>query len=210
MLHVQKSRQRFKQNVGSCRPAPSANALFLSNGYFVSNATPQETLKSTKRGLLLKGTPSLQAWISTTPLHLSSESTPFVLSLPLPPQMTFSSCMSIVRMPSYTEKATLTSTSQPEWFVDTWFPQKVLHLHKSLYGLKKAPCIWYLFLCGLIIDLGFVALESDICIYIWGQLLVAVYVDDIEVVGNQKNCETFYHELANHIKVKNKAPSNAF
>jgi Reverse transcriptase (RNA-dependent DNA polymerase) len=50
---------------------------------------------------------------------------------------------------------------QPERFVDIRFPQKVLHLNKSLYDLKQAPSIWYLFLCGVIVDLGFVALESD-------------------------------------------------
>jgi Reverse transcriptase (RNA-dependent DNA polymerase) len=99
---------------------------------------------------------------------------------------------------------------QPEGFVDSNFPHKVLYLNKSLYGLKQAPHIWYLYLCGIIIDLGFVALESDPCIYIRGQLLVAVYVDDIKVVGNQQDCEAFYRELAKHIKVENQGPIKSF
>jgi hypothetical protein len=37
--------------------------------------------------------------------------------------------------------------------------------------------------------------------YIRGQLLVVVYVDDIKVIGNQKDCEAFYHELAKYVKV---------
>jgi hypothetical protein len=45
--------------------------------------------------------------------------------------------------------------TQPEGFVDERFPAKVLHLNRSLYGLKQAPHIWYLFLCGVVTDLGF-------------------------------------------------------
>jgi hypothetical protein len=57
---------------------------------------------------------------------------------------------------------------QPEGFKDKQWPHKVLYLNKSLYGLKQAPRIWYLFLCGVIINLGFITLESDPCIYIRG------------------------------------------
>jgi hypothetical protein len=99
---------------------------------------------------------------------------------------------------------------QPEGFVDPRFPHKVLYLNKSLYGLKQAPCIWYLFLCGVITDLGFIALESDPCIYVRGHLLVAVYVDDIKVVGTQNHCEAFFHELEKHVKVENKGPIKSF
>jgi len=55
--------------------------------------------------------------------------------------------------------------TQPEGFVDSRFPNKVLHLNKSLYGLKPAPRIWYLYLYTVIVGLGFVALETDSCIY---------------------------------------------
>ena len=57
--------------------------------------------------------------------------------------------------------------TRPEGFVDQRFPDKVLDLNKSLCGLKQAPRIWYLFVCGVITeDLGFVTLESDTCIYL--------------------------------------------
>jgi hypothetical protein len=49
--------------------------------------------------------------------------------------------------------------TQPEGFEDNRCPQKVLHLNKSLYGLTQAPRIWYLFLCGVVSELGFVAPE---------------------------------------------------
>jgi hypothetical protein len=99
---------------------------------------------------------------------------------------------------------------QPEGFIDPHFPHKVLHLNKSLYGLKQASRIWFLHLCGIIIDMGFVALETDTCIYVRGNLLIAVYVDDIKAVGKQEDCESFFHELAKHVKVENKGPIKSF
>jgi len=58
--------------------------------------------------------------------------------------------------------------TQPEGFVDERFPAKVLHLTKSFYSLKQAPRIWYLFLSGVVSELGFVALETDSCIHVQG------------------------------------------
>ena len=57
--------------------------------------------------------------------------------------------------------------TQPEGFVDEQFPAKVLHLNKSLYGLKQAPSISYLFLCGVVSELGSVALEKRIPAFVF-------------------------------------------
>src|SRR5277367_1268937 len=70
------------------------------------------------------------------------------------------------------------------------FLAKVLHLNKSLYGLKQAPRIWYLFLCGVILGLGFVPLETDPCIYIRQDVIAGVYVDDIQIIAPMmEECE---------------------
>jgi hypothetical protein len=66
--------------------------------------------------------------------------------------------------------------TQSEGVLDQEFPDKVLRLNKSLYGLKQAPHIWYLFLCGVIVGLGFFALETDSCIYIRQDIIIEVYV----------------------------------
>ena len=101
--------------------------------------------------------------------------------------------------------------SQPEGFCDEEFPDKVLCLNKSLYGLKQAPRIWYLFLCGVIVGLGFVQLETDSCIYIRGDIIVEVYVDDIKIVGPiMAKCEAVYKELAQHINIESKGPIKSF
>src|SRR5947199_1684349 len=77
---------------------------------------------------------------------------------------------------------------QPEGFVDRRYPNKVLRLNKSLYGLKQAPRIWYLLLCETILSLGFVQCTSDPSIYFHPEYMVilAVYVDDILVIGQSR------------------------
>ena len=87
------------------------------------------------------------------------------------------------------------------------FLAKVLHLNKSLYSLKQAPRIWYLFLCGVVSELGFVALETDSCIHVRGNILLAVHVDDIQVVGPTKeDCDAVYKELEKYIKIEYEGP----
>jgi len=63
----------------------------------------------------------------------------------------------------------------------------VLRLNKSLYGLKQAPRIWYLFLCEMIVAVGFVALKTDPCIYICEEIILKVYVDNIEIIESNKD-----------------------
>ena len=101
--------------------------------------------------------------------------------------------------------------TQSEGFTDPRFPDKVLQLNKSLYGLKQAPRIWYLFLCHVIIGLGFVALETDSCIYLRGDIILGVYVDDIKIAGPSKEaCDAVYKELSQHVKVEYKGPIKSF
>jgi hypothetical protein len=100
---------------------------------------------------------------------------------------------------------------QPEGFMDKQFPEMVLRLNKSLYRLKQAPRIWYLFLCGVIVGLGFVALETDPCIYTRADIILEVYVDDIKIVGpNKEKCNEVFQELAQHVNVESKGPIQSF
>ena len=55
------------------------------------------------------------------------------------------------------------------------------------------------------------ALETDSCIYVRGNILLAVYVDDIQVVGPTKEeCDAVYKELEKHIKIEYKGPVKSF
>src|SRR5947207_3780930 len=77
---------------------------------------------------------------------------------------------------------------QPEGFLDRSYPNKVLGLRKSLYGLKQATRIWYLLLCQHILNLGFKSCESDPSIYIniEKSIILSVYVDDILIFRSEE------------------------
>ncbi len=63
----------------------------------------------------------------------------------------------------------------------------------------------------MIIGLGFVQLETDSCIYIRGDIIAEVYVDDIKIVGpTMAKCEAVYKELSQHMKVESKGPIKSF
>ena len=101
--------------------------------------------------------------------------------------------------------------TQPKGFIDKRFSDKVLRLNKSLYGLKQAPRIWYLFLCRVILGLGFVALEIDPCIYIREDVILEVYVDDIQIVAPTKDrCDAVLQELKKHLNIESKGPIQSF
>jgi len=64
------------------------------------------------------------------------------------------------------------------------FLDQVLYLNKFFYKLKQVSRIWYLFLCEMIIELGFVSYETDFCIYIRGDIIIEIFVDDMKIVAS--------------------------
>ena len=100
---------------------------------------------------------------------------------------------------------------QPEGFIDVNHPDAVLLLNKALYGLKQAPRLWYLLLSEIIIDMGFQALETDPSIYIRGNIIMGVYVDDILICSlSISSCNSVVSELAQKIEVVNKGEVRSF
>lgn len=77
---------------------------------------------------------------------------------------------------------------QPKGFEDPQFPSYVCKLHKSIYGLKQAPCVWYDKLRLYLLSLGFKRSTSDFSLFYKNSgdhiLLLLVYVDDILVTGD--------------------------
>ena len=60
-------------------------------------------------------------------------------------------------------------------------------------------------------SLDFIQLETDSCIYIRGDIIAEVYVDDIKIVGStMTKCQSVYHELAKHINVEMKGSIKSF
>ena len=77
---------------------------------------------------------------------------------------------------------------KPPGFIDKDRPDHVCRLRKPIYGLKQAPCSWYLSLKQHLLHTGFVNSNADasLLIHLHGSNItyVLVYVDDILVTGN--------------------------
>ena len=63
---------------------------------------------------------------------------------------------------------------------------RVCRLKKGVYGLKQAPRIWYNTLATFLKSLGYYPINSDSGIFRKGGTYVAVYVDDLLIVGPSK------------------------
>jgi hypothetical protein len=78
---------------------------------------------------------------------------------------------------------------QPKGFVDATNPDFVCKLHKSIYGLKQAPCAWFHCLSTALLELGFTASLVDSSLFLFFHaditIFMLVYVDDIIVTGNK-------------------------
>ncbi|XP_073841217.1 uncharacterized protein [Musca autumnalis] len=77
---------------------------------------------------------------------------------------------------------------QPEMFVSKQYPDRVLKLHKAIYGLKQSGRAWNSKLDEVLKKAGFTPCVNDPCLYkkmTRGKLsLIAVYVDDL-IIGSQ-------------------------
>jgi hypothetical protein len=59
--------------------------------------------------------------------------------------------------------------AQPPGFVDKDHPDKVLRLHKALYGLRQAPRTWNIKLDATLSSLGFRCSENEHGVYMHGK-----------------------------------------
>ena len=87
---------------------------------------------------------------------------------------------------------------------------KVCLLLKALYGLKQSPREWYETLSEFLIGLGFVRSQYDSCLFLFksdqGILFVAVYVDDIQIVGHRPLVDWLKKELHDRFKTTDLGP----
>ena len=60
---------------------------------------------------------------------------------------------------------------------------RVCRLNKALYGLKQSPRLWYETLATYLKSLGFTPLSADMSVFVRGQTYIAVYVDDLLIIG---------------------------
>ena len=71
---------------------------------------------------------------------------------------------------------------QPEGTIHSRNGEKVMRLLKCLYGLKKSPRQWNIYIDTVLKEFGFKRLKSDFGIYMKGEgedaVCIALYVDD--------------------------------
>ena len=70
-------------------------------------------------------------------------------------------------------------------------PNKLLRLHKAIYGLKDACRLWYETLAEFLVRMGFTKCPFDPCLFSMqteeGKVFVTVFVDDILIIGKSSH-----------------------
>lgn len=94
---------------------------------------------------------------------------------------------------------------QPPEFEEEGKPRKqyVCRLLKSIYGLHQAGRDWYAHIDNKMTSLGFRRCKSDPCIYrsANGKLIVAIYVDDLAIVGERGPISDFIRSISELLDV---------
>jgi hypothetical protein len=99
----------------------------------------------------------------------------------------------------------------PDGFQDQGDEDMVCRLLKSLYGLKQAPRVWAKVLREFLVKYGLARLESDHCIYVGKNLIIAIYVDDILILSkNKRSLRQMKDELKKRFKMTDLGPAKQY
>ena len=95
---------------------------------------------------------------------------------------------------------------QPPGFLDNDNPDKVLRLHKALYGLQQAPRAWNTKLDSTLLSLKFKRCASEHGMSTHGhdeqQLIMGVYIDDLIITGGDMEVlGKFKREMSKNFKM---------
>ena len=104
---------------------------------------------------------------------------------------------------------------QPLGFVDFTAPSHVCFLHKSIYGLRQAPCAWFEKFSSHLLTVGFTASQADPSLFIYKHgstiLYLLLYVDNIIITENMPTAITqLIANLASIFELKDLGPFKYF
>ena len=88
-------------------------------------------------------------------------------------------------------------------------PDVLWKLRKALYGLKTSPKLWQQHLSSKLEELGLRKNKADPCIFMGEKLLVMTYVDDLLIVGEKQEQESFLAKLSAHFPLKHQTKLDA-
>jgi hypothetical protein len=78
-------------------------------------------------------------------------------------------------------------------------PGQVWKLRKSLYGLAQSPQNYFLYTRDKLIEMGFVQSEADPCLFISGDIICLIYVDDaLLFYKDKKSIEALIDKMKQH------------
>jgi hypothetical protein len=98
---------------------------------------------------------------------------------------------------------------QPEGYADG--TNDVCLLLKAIYGLKQSPALWYATLLGFLKGLGYSVLDADMSVFVKGTTFVAVYVDDLLIVGpHMEQINKLKQSLSSRFKMTDLGPCNYY
>jgi Reverse transcriptase (RNA-dependent DNA polymerase)/GAG-pre-integrase domain len=84
---------------------------------------------------------------------------------------------------------------------------RVCRLNKALYGLKQSPRVWYKTLSEFLTSQGFLALDADQSVFVQGSTYIAVYVDDLLIIGpHMATIDKLKNALSERFKMTNLGP----
>jgi hypothetical protein len=85
-------------------------------------------------------------------------------------------------------------------------PNPVVKVLKSIYGLKQSGLMWYLTLKECLENVGFQNLPSVPCVFIKREdtefAIIAIYVDDLTVIGTRTMVSRTKREMEEHFEMK--------
>ena len=88
-------------------------------------------------------------------------------------------------------------------------PDVLWKLRKVLYGLNTSPKLWQQHLSSKLEELGLRKNKADPCIFMGEKLLVMTYVDDLLIVGEKQEQESFLAKLSAQFPLKHQTKLDA-